>query len=55
MSPKALDLGTPEHNSMIKDIGIAGINLSMIRVFLLYNIQQVVVDKIKSREHMVYK
>ena len=51
MSPKALDLGTPEHNTMIKDIGHVSVNFSVIPMFLLHNIQQAVVYEIKEREH----
>ena len=35
---KALDLGTPEHNDMIKDIGHVSIDFSPIPMYLLHNI-----------------
>ena len=55
MSPKALDLGTPENSNMIKEIGHVSVDLSMIPMFLLHNIQQDTIDKIKARENMVYE
>ena len=36
---KALNLGTPEHNSMIKDIGHVSLDFSVITMHVLHSIQ----------------
>ena len=53
VSSKALDLGTPEDNNMIKDIGNVSVDFSVIPIFLLHNIQHATVDEIEARERVV--
>ena len=55
MASKALDLGMPEHNAMINDIGHASIDFYLIPMYLLHNIQEVVVDELNEREHVVFE
>ena len=50
---KALKLGTLELNNMIQDITYVEVDMFVLPMFILYNIQQVVVDEIKVREHTV--
>ena len=55
VSPKELDLGTPEYNSMIQDINYVGIDPFVLLMFLLHNIYHATVEEIKERKHTVYK
>ena len=55
MESKALDLGTPEHNAMIKDIGHVCIDFSAIPMYLPHIIQHVALDELKERQHAVFE
>ena len=47
---KALDLGMPKHNSMIKYIGHVSLDFSIVPTYLLHSIQQAAVEEFKTRE-----
>ena len=53
MSLKALDMGTLEHNNMIKDIGHVSVTLYVIPMFQLHKILSDALDEIKASEHAV--
>ena len=51
--PKALYLGMPEHNAMIKHIGHVSVDFSII--FLPHNVWHVAVDEMKEQEIAVFE
>ena len=46
---KTIDLGTHEHNSMIKDIDHVSQYFFVVPMYLLHSIQHVVVDNLNTR------
>ena len=47
---KAIDLGTPEHNVVIKDLDQVTFDFSVVPMYLLHTIQKAVVEEMMTRK-----